>query len=153
MKKTTQLLTTLVFLSLSVFISCGGDDPVAIDTRDAQGVLASGTFNENGVTVDGGTREEWAGFSLTMSYNADTDQGTFSSSGAPTNDGATDVWPSSGTWTFGGTADAPVIGTIMRSDGVEMSANISATALTLGFNIPDAGGRTFGGDWSFAFNK
>jgi len=153
MKKTTQLLTTLVFLSLSIFISCGGEDPVAIDLRDAQGVLASGTFSENGVSVDNSTREEWVGFSLTMSYNADTDQGTFSSSGVPPNEGASDVWPSSGTWTFGGTDESPVIGTIMRSDGVEMSANISPTALTLGFNIPDAGGRTFDGDWSFAFNK
>ncbi|MFT5642204.1 MAG: hypothetical protein ACI9A7_002313 [Cyclobacteriaceae bacterium] len=153
MKKTTQLLTTLVFLSLSIFISCGGSDPVDIDTRDAQGVLASGTFNENGVSVDGGTREEWEGFSITMSYNVDTDQGTFSSSGAPTNDGAADVWPSSGTWTFGGAAGAPDVTTIMRSDGVEMTAGISATALTLGFTIPDAGGRTFDGDWSFAFNK
>ncbi|MEQ8238810.1 MAG: hypothetical protein RIA69_06340 [Cyclobacteriaceae bacterium] len=154
MKKTTQFLTTLVFLSLSIFISCGGDDaPTPPDVRIAQGALATGTFSESGVTADNSAREEWDGFSLTMTYDATTFTGGFTATGVPSNDGASAVWPASGTWTFGGTAEAPDLNTIVRSDGVSMDANISATALTLSFNIPEAAPRTFDGNWVFSFSK
>jgi len=154
MKKATQLLTTLVFLSLSIFVSCGGEDAVTPpDVRIAQGALATGTFSESGVSADGTSREEWDGFSLTMTYDATTFTGGFTATGVPSNDGASAVWPASGTWTFGGTAAAPELNTIVRNDGVRMDANVSATALTLVFNIPEAPARTFDGAWTFSFSK
>lgn len=157
MKKIAQLFTALVFLSLSIFISCGGDgtDPEP-DPREIQGALMNiSALAPSTVTVDNGAREEWsdAGFTLTASYNADTNQGTFSASGIPDTDGATDVWPASSTWTFGGTDEEPDVSTIIRSDGIEMTVSVSETVLTLNFEIEPAGGRTFDGQWQFGFTK
>ncbi|HCX23281.1 MAG: hypothetical protein CMB80_16025 [Flammeovirgaceae bacterium] len=164
MKRFTQLLTALVICSLVIFVSCkkkkGSSDP---DPRDEFGsVLDGGSWVPSAVTFDNANRTEWDGFVLGFNYNTDTNQGTYSTSGIPTDDGASDVW-GTGTvsWEFGGTEDTPDIGEIIRvSDGVVMDVTPdnpeNPTQLIIQFSVEDpSAGRVDGfyGSWSFTLVK
>lgn len=157
MKKTTQLLTALVFCSLIIFIGCnrnnGTDDP---DPRDVQAaLLTTGTWSLSSATVDGTAREEWTGFTLGFAYNNDSDQGTMTASGVPSDEGADAVF-ANGNWTFDGTDENADVGVIVRADGIEMSiTTLNETTLTLSFNVPEASGRiaSFDGNWVFTFSR
>lgn len=157
MKKLTQLFTALVFLSLSIFISCNGgdDDDDDPDVRIAAGEELAGAWTLDGATKDGAARAEWDdGFSLTVAFNTDTFVGTFTGNSVPTNEGATDVWPGSSTFTFGGTDETPALTTLQRSDGIDITVgSVSPTSLVLNFTVPESGGRTFDGTWTFTFSK
>jgi hypothetical protein len=159
MKRFTQLLTALVFCSLVIFISCkkkngGGEDP---DERDeVAAAIASNVWVPTSVEFDDANRTEWDGFSISFSYNNDSDVGSYTVSGVPTDDGASDVWGENPSWTFAGTEEAPNTGTIVRThDGVEMSAQLdnpdTPTVLTLTFSVEDPGAKTAGfyGTWEF----
>lgn len=159
MRRFTQLLTALVFCSLVIFISCKKknkeEDP---DPRDeVAAALLSATWVPSEVTFDGSNRTEWEGFSIGFSYNNETDQGGYSVSGVPTEEGAeaSDVWGDNVTWTFDGEDESANTGTIVRSDGVSMTATLdnpdTPTQLRLEFSVEDPGARVAGfyGTWVF----
>ncbi|MEQ9306711.1 MAG: hypothetical protein RJQ14_22545 [Marinoscillum sp.] len=162
MKQITRLLTALVFCSLVIFISCkkkkggGEEDP---DNRDIVGAALAGPWVPTSVLFDDANRTEWSEFSIGFSYNPDTDAGNYTVSGVPTDDGASDVW-GEGTvnWAFDGDDETADTGTIIREDGVEMSAELdnieSPTKLTLTFSVDDPDARTAGfyGTWKFEFD-
>lgn len=108
-------------------------------------ILTAMTWSPTSVQTDGGVADgNWDGMQITFS-GTDTD-GTFTTTNVPS--GFEDVWPSSGTWEFDGDPD-----TIIRFDGVVMSAAISEEELVLEFNI-NTSGRVSGidGYWTFVFN-
>ncbi|CAN0327337.1 unnamed protein product, partial [Chrysoparadoxa australica] len=95
MKRVTDLLTALVFISLTVFISCnkgGGDDPGPTPQEEQVAKLV-GTWNliTDGAKLGTTTRPEWNGLTGVLSGNVDG--GTIAVSGVPTDNGASDVWP------------------------------------------------------------
>lgn len=164
MKRFTQLLTASIIFSLVIFVSCkkkgGGEDPEPEDKRDAVGTILSKTWTPSSVTKDALPRDEWADFKITFAYNTTTDKGNYTLVGVPTDNGGSDVWgdPTAITWTFGGTADAPVFTTITRSDGIEVTASYDdnsdpTTLKSLSFTITNAANRTegFNGKWEFSF--
>jgi hypothetical protein len=152
MKKLSNLLAALVFVSLVIFMSCGSDsgtDPV--DPADAQAALLqdSWTVNASQVVYENGNPDvDWTGFTLSIT-GASASGGSYSVSGVPT--GFESVWPSCGTWTFNNNN----IDELLRCDNIVMDvSSVSETSLTLTFNVPDTGGRTAGiaGSWSFTFS-
>ncbi len=151
MKKLTNLLAALVFVSLSIFMSCGKDDgPGVVDPLVGQAELLqrSWTVNHSDVRYDQGVPDvSWEGFSLTIT-NASTEGGSYQTSGVP--DGFASVWPATGTWTFNNTTGSEML----RDGTVVMSViNLSESTATLAFNIASTGGRTAGiaGAWQFTF--
>ncbi len=150
MKHLKQLLAALVFVSLIIFTNCGGKEKEKeTDPADVQAAKMEFTWTlaANGAELSGsGAQAEWNGLTLTFNYNG-TDGGSYTTTGTQT----TDVWPASGTWEFDGTD----IGTIVRSDGVEMDINVTSTSLILSFNIDTSGGRAYNidGAWSFEFES
>jgi len=95
---------------------------------------------------------DWTGFTLSLS--TDGSNHSFSTSGAF----SPGPWPTSGTWTYGGTADNPNVNLLIRDDQLEMasSVNIDATTLTLVFTFDDtlhSGGRVeaVNGEYIFKF--
>lgn len=162
MKRTTQFLTALVFLSLVVFVSCNkdnDDDPVNTDPRDEQAAMLTGTWEVSSATYEQDPRSEWEGASISFTYNNETDEGTYTISGVPTDSGAdaVTVFGADGAtigWTFAGESS---VSTIVRDlDNQEMSiTNLTDNALTLTFDVPPAGSRVAGfeGSWTFEFTK
>ncbi|MFT6867639.1 MAG: hypothetical protein ACJA08_002482 [Cyclobacteriaceae bacterium] len=154
MKKITQLLTALVVSSLMIFISCGGggnDDGGTTDPRIEIGnnLVTVVTGNPATIKLDGADRTEWAGFSLTFTFNG-TDGGSYSVSGVPDNAGSAAVWGEQAdkTWTFD--TDG---GIILRSDNVDMTAAITSASASLTFDITGSAGRAsaFDGTWVFTW--
>ena len=151
MKHLKHLLTALVFVSLIIFTNCGGDGGggSSVDPADDQAELIVFTWSltSNGAVLESAAQAEWNGFTLT--FTGDGDGGNFSTSGSQT----TDVWPSSGTWTF----DGDDIGTIARSDGVNIEiSSVTSSGMTLAFTINTSGSaRTSGvdGNWTFSFSN
>ena len=150
MKKLSNLLAALVFVSLVIFISCSSDSGTEVDPKDTQAALLQDSWDVNSSQVvynSGNPDVTWDGFSLNIT-NASANGGNYSASGVPT--GFEEVWPSSGSWTF----NNDNIDELLRSDGVVMDISaVTETSLTLTFDIPDTGGRTSGiaGTWSFTF--
>ncbi len=149
MKHLKHLLTALVFVSLIVFTNCGGGggggtDPDPADEQ-AKKLVATWSLTAEGGKLDSQSISEWNGF--TLSFTGDRSGGSYTVSGSQ----ADEVWPSSGgSWEFDGTN----IGKIVRSDNVTISiSSVTATALTLSFNVSEAAARTSGiyGDWTFTF--
>jgi len=152
MKHLKHLLAALVFVSLIIFTNCGPgggggeDDPI-----DVQGekLAATWTVTANGAKLESQTVADWNGFVLAITWNGTS--GTYTS----TNSQSTSVWPASGTWTF----DGDDIGTVLRSDGVELSIsalNTTGTSLTLAFTISGAGSTrtsSVNGNWTFSFTS
>lgn len=160
MKLLTQLLTVAVILSLATLFGCPKPDPTPkVDSRDAVGEMLSAVWKPSSVTLDDATREEWSGFEISFTYDADSDEGSYSTNGVPTDTGGSDVWGSGVIWSFGGTEDAPDFTTINRSDIGTMTAsyddNTNPTKLvSLTFTVSNAAARAegFNGKWVFTFN-
>lgn len=138
----TVLLSGLLFIS-----SCGDDEtPPPDPAADRLAELAIKTWALQSATRNSVAITEFDGMSLSVSENR-----TYSVSGgdfAP-------VWPASGDFDFGGTADNPDVNTIVRSDGVSVSiTGITDTSLTLEFTFTSPTTRTTGvdGDYEFVFN-
>lgn len=146
MKNITTLLLSLVVL---FFASCKDDDDPQPDPTADQVEKLSRTWGVTSVDLDGdNVTSQWAAFTLTFNTN-------FNYS---TTNGISPVWEPTGTWSFGGTNDNPVLTTIIRSDNVDMTIlNIAedASTLTLRFNIvgaePGRGGRisSLNGEYTF----
>lgn len=164
MKQFTQLLTALVFCSLIIFVSCKKKkkDEGKDDSRDLVGQALQGTWTPTSAKFDGENRTSgWADFTITFSYNNDTDQGNYTVSGVPTDDGASDVWgTANGTvnWAFDGTDDEPDTEVIIREgDGIPMAVTLDnpndPSSLILIFTVDDPDARTAGfyGEWEFVF--
>ncbi|MEQ8473100.1 MAG: hypothetical protein RIC35_18035 [Marinoscillum sp.] len=164
MKRITQLLTALVFCSLIIFVSCKKKKkPDATeDPRDAAGQALAGPWVPTSVKFDDANRTEWSDFVISFAYNTDTDQGNYTVSGVPTDDGASDVWgTANGTvnWTFDGIDETADVGRVIRADGtgtpmdVTVNSTESPTALTISFTVEDPDARVAGfyGTWSFVF--
>lgn len=160
MKRITQLLTALVFCSLIIFISCGGDDDSNTDPLDEVGTALEKTWTVTSATLDNASRSEWtdAGFTITVSdFDSKSNSGTISFANIPSYDGASDVWGEEGTWTFGSTTSSPY--TIVRPDDVSMSVTFDAanpTSVTLAFDIESTSTSSsrvagFTGSWVFVF--
>jgi hypothetical protein len=152
MRKITQLLSALVFCSLIIFASCGGGgtDPEPEDVRIAAGNnLVTVAAGKGKAKMDNLDRTEWDDASFTFTFNSTTFAGTYTVTGIPTNDGATDVWKASGTWKFTGTT----IGAITLDGTKPAELTISETSATLKFDVAGAREASFVGGWAFTWTK
>ncbi len=166
------LKRTLALLSIAavcIVISCkqsGNDDEEPdFPGQSKAEELSAGTWAPvaGGVTVNNTPRDEWDGFTLNFTVDTDTYAGgSFTTSGRPSDDGASDVWGASGDWEFAPNGDGLDLSTIYRngdeSQPISLSVDIDETsgdgALSLTFSVPDdASNRTagFSGTWTFTF--
>lgn len=152
MKRVTDLLTALVFISLVVFISCnkGDDGPDGPTPEEEQATKLRGTWTlaTGGAQVGSTPRPEWEG--LTANLQGDASGGTIAVSGVPSDPGAEDVWPTNSSWTFGSS-----ISEVVRDDGVTLSVlSVTENSLRVTFTIAGSGRiEGFDGNWSFNFEK
>lgn len=150
MKKLLNYLTILSFLSIVVLISCGGggDDgptdpvktPEQLQAEKIVGKTWKATGTNAGVTLDGVAAPAWAGFTLNFTGNENGGNFTTTNSQSPL------VWPATGTWRF-----QNGVTTVLRSDGVQMTLNVTDTELTLSFTIVDPSGRVEGVGGAYVF--
>ncbi len=152
MKRVTDLLTALVFISLTVFISCnkggGGDDGPTPQEEQVAKLVGTWVLATDGAKLGTTVRPEWNDLTVVISGNADG--GTIAVTGIPQDNGASDVWPSSTSWTFGGS-----ISELDRVDGISMSIqSVTASQLIVTFTVSASGRVTgFDGSWTFTFEK
>ena len=152
MKIMKSLFLACTCATLLIFANCsgsGGDDPVAAPTAaQKNATLLDGTWKLNSVTNEGSPRDEWTGFTLTLSLDDDFKGGNYNTTNIPDED-TEGVWASSGTFTA--SDDLTVL---TRNDGTKITLQVSASTLSLSFNIPQSGGRVdgFAGDWVFNMN-
>ncbi|MBV6639945.1 MAG: hypothetical protein KI791_04480 [Cyclobacteriaceae bacterium] len=152
MKRVTDLLTALVFISLTVFISCnkggGGDDGPTPQEEQVAKLVGTWVLATDGAKLGTTVRPEWEGLTVVISGNADG--GTIAVEGIPQDTGASDVWPTSTTWTFGGS-----ISDLDRVDGISMNIqSVTDTQLIVSFTVSSSGRvEGFEGSWTFTFNK
>ena len=137
--------------TLLIFANCGGgggDDPVASPTAaQKNATLLDGTWKLNSVTNEGTPRDEWTGFTLTLSLDDDFKGGNYNTTNIPDAD-TEGVWASSGTFTA--SEDLTVL---TRNDGTKITLQVSASTLSLSFNISESGRVDgFDGDWVFNMN-
>lgn len=146
-KQILNSLTTAFFLSLIIFISCGGNDdgPSGPSDAEVQFALLAKTWTVTSATADSNPVDGWT--DLTITFGGTATAGTFRTNGQQP-DGTTLVWPASGSWTF---ASEDNVNTITRNDGVEISIAVDDTRATLNFTIVDNSGRTdiVEGAWRF----
>jgi hypothetical protein len=166
MKLFRNLLLLLATAFICVQMSCGGDDPdpipVAKETAES---LSAGTWVPSTVNNEGTPREEWPDFTLTFSANAANDYlgGTYATSGLPSEEDASLVWKTSGSWAFKLDENGePLLNTIIRdNDGIELTVTVGVDDveaptngnLSLSFTVPEQGSRAEGffGLWEFSF--
>ncbi len=154
MKRVTDLLTALVFISLIVFISCnksdgdGGDDGPTPQEEQVAKLVGSWALATDGAELGTTVRPEWNGLTAVLSGNVDG--GTIAVSNVPSDNGASDVWPLETSWTFGSS-----ISEVIRNDGVTLNVQaVSATQLIVTFTITGSSRIAgFDGNWSFTFEK
>tara|TARA_Y100001980_G_C14556924_1_gene354321 strand:+ start:164280 stop:164744 length:465 start_codon:yes stop_codon:yes gene_type:complete len=152
MKRVTDLLTALVFISLVVFISCnkggGGDDGPTPQEEQVAKLVGTWVLATDGAKLGTTVRPEWEGLTVVISGNVDG--GTIAVTGIPSDNGASDVWPSSASWTFGGS-----ISELDRVDGISMNIqSVTDTQLIVTFNVSTSDRVTgFDGSWTFTFEK
>lgn len=172
MKKVSQLLAALVFCSLVVFMSCGGDDSgsgkVTIDDIDKVGAALEGSWEVTDAkyTADGGsqvTRDEWTDATtpttLSFSYNESTNSGTLSASNVPQDPGADGVFATTSSYTL--SQDASGSNFTFTINGNTYTAVLddaeNPTTMTVSFNVTgaDQSARvaTFDGAWVFTLAK
>ncbi len=149
MKRLSNLLAALVFASLVIFMSCGGggSDPAPDPFAEAAVELTASGWSPTAVTDpdDANQLTQWSDF--TLSFTGNENGGNYSVTNVPA--GFEAVWPTSGTWEFGSTTSV-----IERSDNVTITAEITATQLTLQFNISTgARASSIDGDWAFVFGN
>lgn len=149
MKSIKYLLSLSLLVYVFTIVSCGEKTPKGPTAEEAKVTELSKSWSvgtgANSVTFDGVDRtDDYTDFSLTI-----TSQKSYTATG-----GFSPIWPASGTWDFGGTADTPDLNTILRSDNVQISiASISENALQLSFTYTTPGSRvkSTDGDWIFTF--
>lgn len=152
MKRVTDLLTALVFISLVVFISCnkggGGDDGPTPQEEQVAKLVGTWVLATDGAKLGTTVRPEWEGLTVVISGNIDG--GTIAVTGIPSDNGASDVWPSSASWTFGGS-----ISELDRVDGISMNIqSVTDTQLIVTFTVSTSDRVTgFDGSWTFTFEK
>lgn len=151
MKRVTDLLTALVFISLVVFISCnrGDDGPDGPTPEEEQATKLRGTWTlvSGGAQLGTTPRTEWEGLSANL--QGDASGGTIAVTGVPSDPGAEDVWPTNSNWTFGSS-----IAEVVRDDGVTLNVTVTDNTLDVRFTISDSGRiEGFDGNWSFSFTK
>lgn len=160
MKKLQPIFMICAIASLTIFMSCGGDDSGddggdPIDPRDAQGQMLSGTWNVTTAEFEDTARPDWDGATVTFTYNADSDEGTYVVTGVPTEAEGADAAAVLGaegesiSWTFEGEND---VNTIVREDGVEMNiSSLTDSGLAFNFELTGVGSRVagFDGTWEF----
>jgi len=152
MKRVTDLLTALVFISLVVFISCnkggGGDDGPTPQEEQVAKLVGTWVLATDGAKLGTTVRPEWEGLTVVISGNVDG--GTIAVTGIPSDNGASDVWPNSASWTFGGS-----ISELDRVDGISMNIqSVTDTQLIVTFNVSTSDRVTgFDGSWTFTFEK
>ncbi|MEM6641959.1 MAG: hypothetical protein AAF616_03185 [Bacteroidota bacterium] len=165
MKRLSNLLAALVFASLIIFMSCGGDDggdPELTVAQQAAIDIADGQWNVNaaGVTFDGAVSDfDWTGFNVNFNLSSEgATSGSYSSniSSVTVNDGsatqeADPIWAASG-----GSWSVSDDGSTLTKDGIQVTINVlSATNLTVSFTVASSA-RTagvFDAVWSFPFTK
>ena len=127
MKRVTDLLTALVFISLIVFISCkkGDDGPSGPTPEEEQAELFSGTWPLESATLGTTNRTEWTESNFSLTVEGNEDGGTITANNVPNIDGASDVWPSPSDWSFG----SSITQINREADGIVM--NITLTESTL----------------------
>jgi hypothetical protein len=149
MKKFLNTLTILSVLSLVIFISCKGDgtDPVPeptaeqIQAEKIVGKTWKATVTGATIKLDAQAAAGWENFTLTFTGNETGGNFTTTNAVSPL------VWPSQGTWKF-----QNGVTTLLRSDNVQMTLNVTVTQMTLAFTIVDPGSgkaQGFGGNWTF----
>jgi hypothetical protein len=146
------LFFTCACATLLIFANCGGggDDPVAeeptLTAAAANALLLDKDWSLSSATNAGTTRDEWTGFTLTLSLDDDFAGGTYTASGIPAEDTDKLVWSTSGTLTA-----SSDLTTLTRNDGIVMTLVVSETALNVSFTVPESGGRVdgFTGAWVF----
>ena len=151
MKIMKSLFLACACATLLIFANCGGgggDDPVAAPTAaQKNATLLDGTWKLNSVTNEGTPRDEWTGFTLTLSLDDDFKGGNYITTNIPDAD-TEGVWASSGTFTA--SEDLTVL---TRNDGTKITLQVSASTLSLSFNISESGRVDgFDGDWVFNMN-
>lgn len=151
MKIMKSLFLACACATLLIFANCGGgggDDPVAEPTAaQKNATLLDGTWKLNSVTNEGTPRDEWTGFTLTLSLDDDFKGGNYNTTNIPDAD-TEGVWASSGTFTA--SEDLTVL---TRNDGTKITLQVSASTLSLSFNISESGRVDgFDGDWVFNMN-
>ncbi|MFY0625884.1 MAG: hypothetical protein JXR07_06305 [Reichenbachiella sp.] len=149
MKNYLNYITAALFLGLTVFASCGGeDDPDPVDPLIEKAEMLTGTasLSDGGVSKPNGATElDWSG--LVVTITGDETGGSINAAGSADET----VWPTSATWTFSNTTGTK----ILRSDGVEIDLiTVSETSLVCGFSIsqPAARAGVIEGDWQFSFD-
>ncbi|MEP1094818.1 MAG: hypothetical protein ABJG78_06885 [Cyclobacteriaceae bacterium] len=153
MKKLSNLLAALVFVSLVIFIGCSSDSGGGgdVDPRQTQADLLNGTWTAaaNQVFYGGSPSKDgdWSAFTLTIT-NPTVNGGGYQAGGVPA--GFEEVWATQGNWTFANDA-----GTVINRGDVDISVVVSASSLELSFNNTGTLGRTSGieGTWKFVFTK
>ena len=151
MKIMKSLFLACACATLLIFANCGGgggDDPVAAPSAaQKNATLLDGTWKLNSVTNEGTPRDEWTGFTLTLSLDDDFKAGNYNTTNIPDAD-TEGVWASSGTFTA--SEDLTVL---TRNDGTKITLQVSASTLSLSFNISESGRVDgFDGDWVFNMN-
>ena len=146
MRQATKYLIFLFFV-LSLFIGCNSADPdpdPVADPLDDQAALLDGTWilkDASSATKDGNVVSGFENITLTFSGGS-KNGGNYST----TNSASTDVWPSSGTWTFqNGDKNK-----LLRSDNVVLSISLTSTTLRTSFVVS---GGLKEGNWVFDFIK
>ena len=131
--KYTLIILTMITLSTLVGCSSESSDPIPVDPLTVQRELlinggntwvisGTGSVIKDGFNVTG----QFAGFTLIIGESTYV-----------TTNGLASAWPASGTWEF----DNGNVSKIRRSDGVIMTATVTASTLKLIFT---AGGKTGG---------
>ena len=139
--KTTLTIIGVFLITGIIISSCKKNSPNPKTDEEINLALLSKTWilkqEANAVTISGTeVSDRWLDFELTFGDRA---YSTVSSD-------ADEVWPVSGSWTFGADAN-----TLVRDDGVEVSIVVTESSMIMNFNYTLSGGRisAIGGDWVF----
>jgi len=152
MNKVLNIFTLVLVAGMFFISACGDDGGGGTEDPTQQEIATENLVNGNPWTLtsatgpNGDVTADYAGTAITFTET------TYSISGLPAGEnpwtGAT-----SGNWDFVNTTNLDITTPITRADGLEMTANITASQLTLSFTITASGGRVNGieGDWNFRF--
>lgn len=164
MKRLSNFLAALVFASLVIFMSCGGDNggsPSLTTAQQAALDIAEGAWSVDAANVTYNSAPsdfDWTGFQVNFELGSEgATSGSYSSnvnSVTPTDsDGqdATALWAQSG-----GSWSVSEDGKTLTKDGVAVTINVlDANALTVTFTVaaPARTSGVFDEAWVFPFTK
>jgi len=150
MKQITKI--TLVAMVLGGFLliqGCKKDSGPGESVEDVQLAKLSKTWRFSSVTLDATDQDGYDNFTLTISGTAGNTSFGYTAGGRP----STSPWPSSGTWSFGGTPETQIIRDPGTGDELAITYSVSDTQLQITFNFSGTGypGRTsnVNGQWVF----